>query len=170
MHKQAPGFHPKPRVTTRAQARWERAVLSIVNFPLSTLGPCVHWYVRSALAEHSYRRAEEGRKCNVGRVLVLNNEVYGGGGGDSTSVGCLFSTTLLRGEVWQGARAGRRHRGRAAGLADVRAHEAQGVRRGGHHVVPQGAARHRDRGGGAGGGGGVQRRPRVPWHPGRELP
>ena len=33
MYEEAPGFRPGPRVMTRAQARGDRVVLSIVNVP-----------------------------------------------------------------------------------------------------------------------------------------
>ena len=40
VYEEAPGFPPGwPRVMTRAQARGDRAVLSIVTFPLATFCP-----------------------------------------------------------------------------------------------------------------------------------
>ena len=39
VYEEAPGFRPGPRVMTRAQARWDRVVLSIVHFPLTTFCP-----------------------------------------------------------------------------------------------------------------------------------
>jgi len=36
MYTEAPGLHPGPRVMTRAQAHRDRAMLSLVHFPLFT--------------------------------------------------------------------------------------------------------------------------------------
>ena len=47
------------------------------------------------------------------------------------------------GQVWESAGPGGGHRGVSPRLRHIRPHEAQGVRRGWHRLLPQGDARHR---------------------------